>query len=217
MSNKQLVIIGAGGHAKVVLDTAYECGWQNIMVLDDYANDEQSLLDLPITGKSDLIGNSILPSQHILILAIGNNSIRAKMHQQFKQQGFDFATLIHPRAIVSRFAQIEEGSVVFAQAVIQAQARIGKSVIINTAASIDHDCCIDDFAHISPHAALAGNTHIGTQTWVGIGAVTRQGIHIGRCCIIGAASAVVSNIADGIQAYGVPAKAQKFINQPNTI
>jgi sugar O-acyltransferase (sialic acid O-acetyltransferase NeuD family) len=118
-------------------------------------------------------------------------------------------TLVHPAATVSRYAVIGEGTVVFAGAVVNAGARIGTAAILNTSCSIDHDCLLDDAVHISPGARLAGGVQVGDLSWVGIGASGRQLISIGQRVVVGAGSAVVSEIPDDLTVAGVPAQRMR--------
>ena len=125
----------------------------------------------------------------------------------------EFATAIHPSAIISPSAKIGEGSVVMAGAVINADAVIGKHCIVNTGATVDHDCVIGDYCHIAPGANVSGGTHIGEGTWIGVGACVIQCLNIGKDCMIGAGSVVVKDIPDGVTAYGNPCKVKTNINR----
>lgn len=206
MTPSKLLIIGAGGHGKVVADTALAMKqWTQIAFLDDAPNPPAQILDFAVLGSSSLLGKTLMPSEYQIAIAIGNNLARANIFNQIQQIGFESPIIIHPSAVVSRFAQIGAGSVIFAQAVIQAASQIGRGVIINTAATIDHDCIIGDFAHISPAAHLAGGTQVGEQSWLGINSCTKQFIKIGKNVIVGAGGVVVKNISDGITVVGNPA------------
>ena len=204
MANK-LAIVGAGGHAKVVLDAALLMNrWHDIVFLDDAAQGE--LLGYPILGNSHLLGTRLLPSEYDVVIAIGNNVIRAQHLQRAEQLGFALPTILHPTATLSRFAQLQQGSVVFAHAVVNASAQVGKGAIINTAATIDHDCILGDYVHISPAAHLGGNTRVGDYSWLGIGCSTRHGSTIGSHCLIGAGATVIQAIANHTTAIGTPAQ-----------
>ena len=205
--NKKLAIIGAGGHAKVVLETALLMQhWESIVFIDDNHKDKTEFMGFPLLGTSNLLGKTVTPQEYDIALGIGDNSTRAQQFTKTEQLGFSFPVIVHPTAFVSRFASIGAGSVLFAQTAVNAGAVIGKAAIINTSASVDHDCILDDFVHISPGANLAGNTRVGTHSWMGIGCCTRQGSSIGKDCIIGAGSAVIKDIPDGTTAVGIPAK-----------
>ncbi|EGZ44205.1 acetyltransferase [Neisseria wadsworthii] len=205
---KKLVILGAGGHAKVVMDTALLMQkWSEIVFVDDFNNGEIEFMGVPLLGDSSLLGKSIHPDEYNAVVAIGDNIVRGRMFNLVKNLGFTLPCLCHPSAVISKFAEIGEGSVFFAQAVVNADAKIGKGAIINTTASVDHDSVLGDFVHISPGARLAGNTQVGNFSWMGIGSCTREGSTIGNHCIVGAGAVVLGNLPDETTAIGVPAKA----------
>ena len=154
--NKKLAIIGAGGHAKVVLETALLMQhWESIVFIDDNHKDKTEFMGFPLLGTSNLLGKTVTPQEYDIALGIGDNSARAQQFTEIEQLGFSFPVIVHPTAFVSRFASIGAGSVLFAQTAVNAGAVIGKAAIINTSASVDHDCILDDFVHISPGANLA--------------------------------------------------------------
>ncbi len=204
----KLAIIGSGGHAKVVLDAALECGWQEIVLLDDSPSAPKDLQSFPVIGSTALLGGTLLPQEYAVFVAIGSNGVRARLSAQAEAAGFTLPVLLHPRATVSRFADLSQaqGSVFLPGSIVCAGARIGRGCITNTAASIDHDCQLGDFVHISPGAHLAGNTTVGDLAWIGIGACTRQGSRIGRNSTIGAGAAVIADIPADSTALGVPAR-----------
>lgn len=209
-SSQKLVILGAGGHAKVVLDTALLMRkWSEIVFVDDFHNSENHFMGIPLLGDSSLLGKSICPDQYDAVVAVGDNVVRGRMLNLAKELGFTLPCLYHPSAIISQFATIGEGSVLFAQTVVNADAKIGRGAIINTASSVDHDSVLGDFVHISPGARLAGNTHVGDFSWVGIGSCTREGSTIGNHCIVGAGAVVLGDLPDNTTAVGIPAKALK--------
>ena len=129
----------------------------------------------------------------------------------------EFATAIHPSAIISPSAKIGEGTVVMAGAVINADTVIGKHCIVNTGATVDHDCVIGDYCHIAPGANVSGGTHIGEGTWIGVGACVIQCLNIGKDCMIGAGSVVVKDIPDSVTAYGNPCRVKTNINKDNNM
>ena len=143
-----------------------------------------------------------------LIISIGSNAARCKVTERLAQ--VEFATAIHPSATVSPSAMVGCGSAVMQGAIIQADTVIGRHCIINSSASVDHECAIADFVHISPHATLCGNVSVGFGSWVGAGATVIPGITIGSNCIIGAGATVIRNIPDGAIAVGSPAKIIKY-------
>ena len=199
-------LFGASGHAKVIMDIIGAMGNQVGRLYDDAPH------------YDDIHGCKVYKSDEIevegpLIISIGSNSIRHLISQRYI---LDYATAVHPGAIVSESAVIEEGSVVMQGAIIQSDAHIGRHCIINTGASVDHECHIGDYVHISPHATLCGNVQVGEGSWIGAGSTVIPGIRIGRWCTIGAGSVVVRDIPDYATAFGNPCKI-KHINMQATV
>lgn len=204
---KELAIVGASGHGKVVADIAEQLGYIVNFYDDAYPN-KAYIEHWPIHGTcADLIAlNNINTTvSNDVVVAIGNNEIRQKKIQLLQQYSFNLITLIHPTAVISPYAAIASGTVVFAGSVINAFAEIGVGCIVNTAVVIEHDCTIDNFTHICPNVALAGGVAVGSKSWVGIGSQVKQLITIGDNCLIGAGSTVVKNIPDNVIAFGSPA------------
>jgi acetyltransferase EpsM len=162
-----------------------------------------SVFDIPVFNS----GIFETLSDKSFIIAVGNNMIRKKIVE--KVDGV-YKTAIHPQAIVSRFAAIDEGTVVMAGAIINADAAIGKHCIINTAAIIEHDCILGDYVHISPNAALGGAVEIAEGAHIGIGATVIQGIKIGRWATIGAGTVIINDIPDYAVVVGNPGKILKY-------
>lgn len=205
MSNK-LAIVGASGHGKVIADIAEQLGFI-VNFYDDAYPSKTYIEHWPIHGTcADLIAlNNTNTISSDVVVAIGNNNIRQQKIQLLQQNNFNLITLIHPMAVISQYATIAQGSVVFAGAIINAFANIGIGCIVNTSAIIEHDCAIGDFTHICPNTALAGGVIIGSKSWVGIGSQIKQLIVIGDNCMIGAGSTVIKNIPDNVTAFGSPA------------
>ncbi|MDG9883156.1 acetyltransferase [Pseudomonas sp. GD04058] len=201
----RLAILGASGHGKVVADIAERCGWEELAFFDD-AWPARS-----INGVWPVIGNtrSMLARLHEfdgVIVGIGNNKVRHEKMQMLMEAGARFISLVHPHAIVSRHAVVGAGSVVMAGAVINVSTVVGRGAILNTASSVDHDCSLGDFVHVSPGANLAGGVEVGQHSWIGIGASVRELVKIGAGVVVGAGAAVVRDVADGITVVGVPAR-----------
>lgn len=204
---KELAIVGASGHGKVIADIAEQLGFI-VNFYDDAYPSKIHIEHWPIHGTcADLIAlnNTKTTLSNDVVVAIGNNEIRQQKIQLLQQNSFNLITLIHPTAVISPYAAIASGNVVFAGAVINAFAKVGVGCIINTSAVVEHDCTIDDFTHICPNVALAGGVSVGAKSWVGIGSQVKQLIAIGDNCLIGAGSTVVKNIPDNVTAYGSPA------------
>jgi len=193
-----LTLIGAGGHGKVVADVAQACGFEDLVFIDqDWPNRKQN-------GRWPIIGTTENMAKGKSFCTIGQNAIREKVFQEFCQD--DSPVLVHPSAVVSPSASLGAGTVVVAGVIVNADAIVGRGVILNTGSSVDHDCTIADFAHISPGARLAGGVRVGARSWIGIGAVVKEGISIGKDVVVAAGAAVISDVKDGVRIGGVPAR-----------
>lgn len=198
---EKLVIIGAGGHGKVVADIALKLNcYKEIVFLDDSA--KGSTIGIHIVGVVNDYTKWIESSD--FIVAIGNSKIREFFLNLLKNANASFATLVHPNAVVGTDVVIGEGTVVMAGAIINSGARVGKGVIVNTACSIDHDNTIGDFCHISVGSHLGGTVKVGDHTMIGAGATVINNIEICEECIIGAGAVVVKNIYRKGTFIGVP-------------
>ncbi|MGB4073026.1 acetyltransferase [Pseudomonas sp.] len=202
---KRLAILGASGHGKVVADTAEICGWQSVVFFDDAWPTRERNGVWPVEGNAAELLERLSAFDAVLV-AIGDNRIRLEKLAILKAAGAHFACLLHPAATVSRYASVENGSVVFAGAVVNAYARIGMGCILNTGCSVDHDCTLLAAVHVSPGAHLAGGVQVGEGSWIGIGACVRQSIRIGAGVMVGAGAVVVADVVDGVTVTGVPAR-----------
>ena len=201
-----LLIVGAGGHGKVVADTAYESGnWEKIAFLDDRYPLLKSLVIWPVLGN--IFQASMFRDEYSnIVVAIGDNALRFELVHRFLGMGFFLPVIIHPTAFVSRFAHIGLGSVIFAQVATNAGAHIGIGSIVNTGATIDHDCLVGDGVHISPGVHLAGSVKVGNCSWIGIGSSILPQICIGENVVVGAGAAITANIPNDVTVVGVPGK-----------
>jgi sugar O-acyltransferase (sialic acid O-acetyltransferase NeuD family) len=196
----KLAIIGAGGHAKVVADTAILAGWEIIGFADDRA--EAKLFNFPYLGKVNTLK---LPENTKAVVAIGANRIRERIASTFASR-LQWATIIHPRAIVSSRAKIDVGTVVFAGAVIQADTMVGRHCIINTLASVDHDCSAEDYCHIAPNATLTGSVVLEIGAFVGAGSTIIPGCRMEKWSTLGAGAVLVSDLEQDSVFAGIPAR-----------
>jgi UDP-perosamine 4-acetyltransferase len=137
---------------------------------------------------------------------VSDNTLHAEVYDRVTRQGFEFITVIHPKATVSKSAGIDSGAVLLAGAVVNAGAIIGTNVIVNTNATIEHDCIIGHHAHIAPGAILAGNVKVGEYAHIGAGAIVRQGVIIESQAVVGAGAVVVKDVRSGTCVTGVPAR-----------
>ncbi len=202
----RLVIVGAGGHAAVVAESAQLQGtWDDICFIDDRYPDLSDIVGLPVVG--DLAAVQSLRSDGAeFVIAIGNNTTRLNLYRSIAGEGGQMVSVFHPSASISRSANVEPGTVVMAQGVINARTKIGVACIVNTGATVDHDCVIDSGVHVSPGANLAGSVSVGERAWIGMGANVANNVSIGRDAIVGAGAAVLNDVAADRTAVGVPAR-----------
>ena len=195
----KLSIIGASGHGKVVADIAEKNGYDEIEFFDD----DKSIKKC---GKWPVIGsvNAACNQENDVFIAIGKAEIRQKLMECF--HNCKFPILRHPSAVIADDVVIDEGSVIMAGAVINSGVRIGRGAIINTCSSVDHDCKIGDFVHVSVGAHLSGTVNVGNGTWIAVGASIVNNIDISPWCIIGAGAVVVRSIKEAGTYVGVPAR-----------
>ena len=205
-----LLVVGAGGHGKVVADAAGETGrWDQIAFLDDgYPELLSARQEWPVLGKVNQ-ALEFLNRYSDIVIAIGDNFLRVQLLRYFAEAGFNLPVIVHPAAFASKDAILEPGSVLFAQAAVNAGAKASFGCIINTGATVDHDCVLGEGVHLSPGVHLGGTIRIGKYSWLGIGASVINQLVIGENVIIGAGAAVISNIEDNVTAVGVPAKVIK--------
>ncbi len=207
-TTKPVIIIGSGGHAKVLVDALQSIGNEILFCTDvDPARFGQSVLGILVAGGDVMIGNHSPDSIELVngLGSIGIPELRHRVALRWKNAGFAFRTLIHPSATISSTAAIESGVQVMAGAVIQTSARIGDSSIINTHASVDHDCVIGACCHIGPGATLSGGVQIGELCHMGTGARIIQNIRIGSGVLIGAGATVIRDVPDNTTVVGTPA------------
>ena len=196
---KQLVIIGASGHGKVVADIAKKNGYEEIVFLDD--NEElRECGQYPVAGKSE----KYKEYAGDVFVAIGNAQIRQRISESIQEK--NIPVLVHPGAIVADDVFLGEGTVVMAGAVINPGTVIGKGCIINTCSSVDHDGSVGDYVHIAVGAHLSGTVAVGSRSWIGAGAIASNNVSICEDCMIGAGAVVVKNISKEGTYVGCPAK-----------
>ena len=208
----RILIIGAGGHAQVVADTLLRareagCHTQPIGYLDDNPNlIGAERLGLPILGN--LYSVATIPHD-ALIIAIGNNWVRKSLYLELQAQGYCFATVCHPRAIVAPDVKLGPGTVVFAGVVVNTGSSIGANVILNTGCTVDHHNHIGDHVHLAPGTHLGGDVEVGEGTLVGIGATIMSQRSVGKWSTVGAGALVNRNLPERVTAIGVPARIQE--------
>lgn len=201
---KNLAILGASGHGKVVADIAEMLGWKVVFFDDAYPAKSQNR-HWKIIGRTCELIESL---HHFggIVVGIGDNLIRYQKTNLLIEKKASIATIIHPSAQVSQYAKIGLGSVVFANVVVNTDSAIGHSAILNTSCTVDHDCKLGNAVHICPGANIAGSVSVGDRSWVGIGASVKQGVEIGCDVMIGAGSVVLKTISNSQTVIGNPAK-----------
>ena len=226
-----LVLFGAGGHSRVVVDCAELLGY-NITVCDDNAdillrplmrgqhiiksaqdiavdNAESNFFHITVgdikSAKDIAVDNAESNSFHI---AVGDNEIRAKLYSQHAEKSPKnmFPSLVHPNSCVSRYSMLGDATFVAAGAVVEANSNVGIGCILNTNSVVNHDCQIDDFVHVAPGATLCGNVCVGQKTLIGANATVLPKVTIGKNCIVGAGSVVLTDIPDNTTVVGNPSK-----------
>jgi sugar O-acyltransferase (sialic acid O-acetyltransferase NeuD family) len=203
MSTDGLLLIGAGGHARVVYDAWRLHNPKRTAIIFD----ESPLLagttffDLRVQIAWPKMPDNV-GSFHV---AIGHNLIRLRFSAEAEAMGVVIETIVHPGALVSPYAVIAGGCFVAAGAIVAPMARLGSGCIVNHAASVDHDCVIGDFCHIAPGARLCGGVHVGDEVFIGAGAVVLPGRRIGTGAKVGAGAVVLQDVAAGSIVKGVPA------------
>lgn len=208
-AKEKLVVFGAGGHAKVVIDMIEQQGNYEIAGLldDDPKHMGKRFFGYPVLGTRDDLPALFSARLRHAIVTIGDNASRAAVAAHLDQQGWRFASAVHPRASIGRGVTVGPGSVVMAGCVVNADAYLGAQVIVNTGATVDHDCRIEDVVHIAPGCHLCGGVSVGQGSLVGAGTIVIPGVRIGCKAIVGAGSTVIHDIADGVRVSGSPARA----------
>lgn len=196
-----VAVLGASGHAKVVISTLLANGISEIRIFDDDPNLKgKKILGFEVVGSCLEVSQSGLNNS---VFAIGSNQTRKKLHQELSTS---WLSLIHPQAYVHESVRIGKGAVVFAGAVVQPDSTIGDHSIINTSSSIDHDGIVGNFVHLAPGVHLAGNVTIGDGAFLGVGVSVIPGINIGEWATVGAGATVVEPLAPFNLYIGTPAK-----------
>lgn len=202
--SRALLILGCGGHGRVVEDAARACGYHKIGFLDDAPTDRHPE-GWKVLGPLSMIEETSAEWPEA-IAAIGDGAVRLHLFERLLELGYTIPNVIHPFSSVSEGAQLGRGIFVAAGAIINVGARVEDAAIVNTGARIDHDCAIGRGSHVAPGVSLSGNVRVGTRAWVGTGCAVRQGVTIGEDAVIGVGAAVVSDVPSGKIYVGVPAR-----------
>lgn len=212
-----VIVIGAGGHARVVADALLAAGVRVLGFTDaDASLHGRQALGLPVLGDDEVLAhhsrsevqlvNGIGGVGHAADAGAGRLSLRRRIQQRLMAEGWRFAGVRHPSVVVSRFAQVSNDAQLLAGCIVQTGAQIGEGAIVNTAAVVEHDARVGDWCHIAPHALLCGEVSIGEGSHIGAGAVVRQGLTLGPGTVVGAGAVVVRSFEGGVVLAGVPAR-----------
>ncbi len=210
MSGTRVLVYGAGGHGRVVLDAALERPDLHVVgVLDD----DPALQGKSVLGVGVLGGAAILVQQEFqgcrVVVAVGNAEARASVVARVEAAGLQFFSIVHPTAFVARETSVGDGAMVLPMAVVHTGASIGAHAIVNTGAIVEHDCRIGDYAHVAPGVRLGGGVVVGRAALVGIGASVLPGVRVGECAVVGAGAAVITDVQAGVVVGGNPARVLK--------
>ncbi|VBB08530.1 Hypothetical protein LUCI_3808 [Lucifera butyrica] len=210
LQREPVVILGAGGHAKVIIDIIRAQDLYDIIgCLDQAKNSGHCVAGVKIIGEDCMLEEIAKSGVNKAFVAIGDNRRRAELAHRVRRLGFVLINVISPHAYISAAAMLDDGVAVMPGAIVNAGSRILSNVIINTKASIDHDCVLESNCHIGPGCTLAGNVQVGEGTFLGTGTSVIPRVRIGCWSITGAGAVIVANIPDNALAVGVPGRVVK--------
>lgn len=202
-----LIVVGAGGHGRVVIDTAREAGFEIEGLVDPDPN-RNGVLGVPRIGGDEAVyerdTESIMLANGLGFVPPGRR--RMEIFRDFRNAGYEFASVIHPDASVAADREISEGGQVMREAVVQTGAYLGRNVIVNTGAVVDHDCRLERHCHVAPGGILAGEVRVRPGAFIGAGATVTQGTEIGEGAVVGAGAVVLESVSSGETVVGVPAR-----------
>jgi len=207
---KRIIILGGGGHAKVLIDSISSSDSYEIEgVLDKQLKKGEKVSDVPVLGGDKFL-DTCKDAKNNFSLAIGIGSVRAFdkrriIYERYKKQGFDFPIIIHSKAHIAKSVKCRVGTQIMAGSIISSDVEIGENVVIYSGVIIEHDCKIASHCYISPGALLAGRIQIGENSFIGMGARILQGVKIGNFVTVGAGAVVTKNIEDKNTVVGMPA------------
>jgi len=203
-----VLLLGGGGHARICYDLLTRLGWH---LLGYVAPQPEAGWDglLPYVGDDEAAMRQYLPDRVVLVNGVGavpHISVRRQLFDRWRSRGYAFLSIVHDSAVVSGGAHLGEGAQIMAGAIVQVSAVIGRNTIVNTRASVDHECVIGDHVHLAPGAVVCGGVTIEEDVFIGAGATVIQGVRIGAGSVVGAGAVVVRDVPPGATVYGVPAK-----------
>jgi UDP-perosamine 4-acetyltransferase len=205
---RPIVVLGAGGHARVVIEALRAGGhFTPVGVLDPTASGDVD--GVPVLGGDEILPQLLsegVDSAAVGVGSVGEPAVRRRLHEAAASLGLEMPPIVHPRATVAATARLAAGCMVAAGAVVGPGVRLGEGALVNSNAVVDHDCVVGAFAHIAPGAALSGGVVVGEGAHVGTGAAVVQGVTIGDGGVVGAGAAVIADVPAGATAVGVPAR-----------
>jgi len=204
---REVYIIGAGGHGKVVLDIINKSKqFQAAAFLDDDSTLlNQVINNLKVAGSSD----RALADDKAVIIAVGNNEIRTRLFKLMENNDLEIINAVHPDAVINSFVKLGRGNVIAAGVVINSNTKIYDNVIINTGTTVDHDCKIENHVHLSPGVNLGGDVKVKAGVHIGIGATVIPGVKVGKNSVVGAGAVVTKDVPDNVTVVGVPARVRE--------
>lgn len=206
----KIIILGGGGHAKVLIDLIkIKRNFEIVGILDIQLVKGTKVLDVPVLGEDDILVDIFKEGVKMACIGVGSvkdNNIRSRLFDTAKHAGLEVPSLIHPNSFISRKSKIAEGVQVMAGAIIQTNTFIDENSIINTGAIIDHDCVIGKNTHVCPGVVIGGEVTIGDNSFIGAGVTIIQGVNIGNNAVVGVGAVVIKNVPGGVTVKGVPAK-----------
>ena len=212
MAKKKIILIGGGGHSKVVISILKKINNFEIAGIVDNYKADSFISGIKIIGTDDDLKDIYKSGIHDALITVGSTKDNTKRYRLFnmaKEIGYNFPVIISPEAIVDESVKIGEGTVIMPGSIINIDSSIGKNCIINTGTIIEHDCIIENHCHIAPGVHISGGVNIGELSFIGIGGTIIQGIKIGKNVTIGAGTVVIKDIPDNVIVVGNPAKIVK--------
>lgn len=202
---RKIVLVGGGGHCKVIIDAIRESGKFSIYgITDPNLPKGECVSGVEVIGTDDFLHGLFkkgIKNAFICVGSVANCEARKRIYAGLKKDKFELPVIVHPNAVVANGVKLGKGTFVAAGAVINPDVTIGDNAIINTSSSIDHDCVIGNFVHIAPGVTLSGGVKIGDETHIGTGASVIQYLNIGKKCIIGAGITVRHDMPDNTKNY----------------
>ncbi|AEX85662.1 sugar O-acyltransferase, sialic acid O-acetyltransferase NeuD family [Marinitoga piezophila KA3] len=215
-SKEKIILVGGGGHCKVVASIIFEKNEYEIIGISDLKTEiGKEIMGIKINyidEQLEELYKTGIKNAFVTVGSVGNPDLRIKLFKKLKDIGFNLPVIISKHTIISKDVSIGEGTVIMPGVIVNPGVKIERNCIINTGAIIEHDCIIEDNVHIAPGVTLSGGVKIGENSHIGTGTSIIQNIEIGKNVLIGAGSVVVNNIPDNTKAFGVPAKIKSVID-----